>query len=167
MAKMSQALHDPERPPLAETMPLLPDRLADHLSPASLRFHAGRAFRYGLVGGAGLALDLTLFLVLVHARFSPFAANIVSSATALTFVYAVSVRRVFRYGGRFIVPLFAAYVFYHVCGTLLVSWVISRLVQEGAGPALAKIAVLPLTFGANYAFMSLLTRRRERWVSEH
>src|SRR5438445_12267253 len=105
-------------------MPVAPEnRFAGHLSAASLRFHAGRAFRYGTVSGIGLALDLTLFLVLVRAHVGPFAANILSSGTALTFVYAVSVRRVFRYDGGFILPLFAAYVAYHVCGTLLVSWV--------------------------------------------
>ena len=115
----------------------------------------------------GLALDFALFLVLVRTHVAPFWANIISSATALTFVYAVSVRRVFRYDGRFIVPLFAVFVTYHLGGTLLFSWVISRLVQEGAGPALAKVAVLPLTFLTNYAFMSWLTRNRDRWVREH
>ena len=127
-----------------------------------MRHHAGRALRFGLVSGLGLALDVALFLTLVHARVSTFEANIVSSAAGLTFVYCASVRRIFRYDGRFIVPLFAAYVFYHVCGTLFVSWAISRVVHLGVAPAIPKIGILPATFTANYLFMSWLTVHRER-----
>jgi putative flippase GtrA len=146
-------------------MPVFPDqRPARLLSIDGLRFHALRAFRYGIVSGIGLAIDLTLFLTLVSAGVDAFAANIVSSATGLTFVYCASVRRVFRYEGQFIVPLFAVYLFYHLCGTLLVSGAISGLVRLGVAPALTKVGILPLTFTANYLFMSWLTGRRERWI---
>jgi hypothetical protein len=74
------------------------------------------------------------------------------------------VRRIFRYDGRFIVPLFAAYVFYHVCGTLFVSWAISGVVRLGVAPAIPKVGILPVTFTANYLFMSWLTAHRERWI---
>src|SRR5207302_9180428 len=93
----------------------LPDRAAGILSLEGLRYHAARALRFGLVSGIGLALDIALFLTVIHAGVGAFAANILSSAAGLTFVYCASVRRIFRYDGRFIVPLFAAYVFYHVC----------------------------------------------------
>jgi hypothetical protein len=105
-----------------------------------------------------------MFLTLVQAGVGAFAANIVSSAAGLTFVYCASVRRIFRYDGRFIVPLFAAYVFYHVCGTLFVSWAISCVVHLGVAPAIPKIGILPATFTANYLFMSWLTGHRERWI---
>src|SRR2546430_12674862 len=121
----------------------LPDRLAGTLSVEGLRYHAARALRFGLVSGLGLTLDVSLFLALVHAGVGAFEANIVSSAAGLTFVYCASVRRIFRYDGRFIVPLFAAYVFYHVCGTLFVSWAISRVVHLGVAPAIPKIGILP------------------------
>jgi putative flippase GtrA len=143
--------------------PIPDDRRAGVLSLASLRFHLSRAFRYGLVSGTGLALDLSLFLTLVHSGASAFVANALSSAAALTFVYLASVRRVFRYHGQFAVELFAAYVLYHLCGTAIVSAAISELVRLGVAPALAKIAILPATFGANYLFMSWLTASRERW----
>jgi hypothetical protein len=83
----------------------------------------------------------------------------------LTFVYCVSVRRIFRYGGQFVLPLFAAYLGYHFCGTLIVSAAISALVHAGVTPALAKIGILPVTFSMNYLFMSWLTRNRQRWIS--
>ena len=146
-------------------MPAVPDEPATGpLSFADIRWHLGRAFHYGLVSGMGLALDIALFLVLVGAGVGPFAANLVSSGSALTFVYLASVRRVFRYDGHFIVPLFAAYALYHVCGTLAVSWVISALVHAGIAPAMAKVGILPVTFATNYVFMSWLTRKRERWA---
>src|SRR5437762_4213786 len=140
------------------------DAPPDLITFADIKWHAARAFRYGLVSGAGLALDISLFLILVRAGIGPFAANIVSSAAGLTFVYCASVRRIFRYDGRFIVPLFAAYVFYHVCGTLFVSWAISSVVHLGVAPAIPKIGILPATFTANYLFMSWLTVHRERWI---
>ena len=143
----------------------LPDRFAGTLSVDGLRYHAARALRFGLVSGLGLALDVALFLTLVHARVGAFEANVVSSAAGLTFVYCASVRRIFRYDGRFIVPLFAAYVLYHVCGTLFVSWAISGVVRLGVAPAIPKIGILPATFTANYLFMSWLTAHRERWIS--
>jgi putative flippase GtrA len=148
-------------------MALVPDmRPGGHISFPSLRWHAVRALRYGIVGTAGLALDLSLFL-LMQAAVGPFVANIVSSGAALTFVYCVSVRGIFRYHGKFIVPLFAAYTAYHVCGTLVVSEVISALVHAGVAPALAKVGILPVTFSANYLFMSWLTRNRQRWLQMH
>jgi len=140
------------------------DAPPDLITFADIRWHAARALRFGLVSGIGLALDLALFLLLVRAGVDPFPANIVSSGTALTFVYCVSVRRIFRYDGRFIVPLFAAYLLYHVCGTLAVSEVVSLIVHAGLAPMLAKVGILPVTFSANYLFMSWLTRERERWV---
>ena len=146
---------------------VLDERPTRHLSIASLKWHAVRMFRYALVGGAGLVLDFTLFLALVHAGLGSFKSNIVSSGTTLTFVYFISVRQIFRYHGKFILPLFAAYLTYHFCGTLLVSWVIMRLVHLDIAPALAKIAILPATFTANYLFMSWLTRNRERWAQTH
>jgi putative flippase GtrA len=142
----------------------LPDHLAGTLSLDGLRHHAARVLRFGLVSGLGLALDVTLFLTLVHAGVGAFEANVVSSGAGLTFVYCASVRRIFRYDGRFIVPLFAAYVIYHVCGTLFVSWAISGVVHLGVAPAIPKVGILPATFTANYLFMSWLTAHREQWI---
>jgi putative flippase GtrA len=143
--------------------PSVSDAPPDLITFADIKRHVRRALHFGLVSGAGLAVDLTLFLILVRAGLGPFVANIASSGTALTIVYCVSVRRIFRYEGRFIVPLFALYLTYHVCGTLIVSEVVSVLVYSGVPPPLAKVGILPATFAANYAFMGWLTRRRQRW----
>src|SRR5436305_14499583 len=120
-------------------MVTLPERPAGTLSGDGLRYQAARGLRVGLVSGLGLALDIALFLTLVHSRVGAFDANVVSSAAGLTFVYCASVRRIFRYHGKFIVPLFAAYVIYHVCRTSLVSSAISGLVKIGVAPALPTV----------------------------
>jgi putative flippase GtrA len=94
----------------------------------------------------------------------PFAANVVASAAGLTFVYFASVRRVFRYEGQFLTAMFATYAVYHLWGTLLVAWGVSELIAFGWHPAGAKILILPMTFAANYLFMSWLTSQPLRWV---
>jgi putative flippase GtrA len=149
-----------------------PEMLVPELEPAggilsvsNLRFHAIRAMQYGLVSGIGLAIDFALFLTLMRVGLSPFAANIVSSATALTFVYAASVRRIFRYHGQFIVELFAIFLIFHLIGTPFVSWIISKLAGFGVVPVLAKVGILPATFAVNYLFMSWLTARRDEWIA--
>jgi putative flippase GtrA len=135
------------------------------LSVSNLRFHAIRALQYGLVSGVGMAIDFALFLTWLRAGLSPFAANIASSATALTFVYAASVRRIFRYHGQFILELFAIFLIFHLIGTPFVSWIISKLASFGVVPVLAKVGILPATFCVNYLFMSWLTARREEWIA--
>ena len=128
------------------------------------REHGIRLFRFAAVSGAGLALDLILFMSLIAIGVAPFAGNMLSSAAAVTFVYAASVRRVFRHNGGFIATMFAAYAVYQLCGILIGSWAVSALIQAGAPAAFAKIAILPVTFGANYLFMCWLTSSPERWV---
>ena len=132
---------------------------------AATRLHAVRLARFAVVSGTGLALDLILFLAQVSAHVPAFIANAVSSSAAVTFVYLVSVRRVFRYDGGFLVAMFAAYVAYQLCGIALGSWAVHGLIASGFAPIAAKVAILPLTFGANYLFMWWLTSSPERWVS--
>ena len=121
--------------------------------------HRGKVLRFALVSGLGLAIDFALFLGLVALSFSPLAANAVSGACAVTFVYFASVRRIFSYAGRFLLGLFLAYVAYQVVGVSAASFAVSFLAAQLVSPALAKILILPVTFSANYLFMSLLTRR--------
>jgi putative flippase GtrA len=128
-----------------------------------LRRHGARAVRFALVSGAGLGLDLGLFVALSSFGAAAFGASCLSSAAAVTFVYAASVRRVFRYERQFVPAMFAAYAFYQLCGILLGSWAVSALVGAGLIPAAAKIAILPVTFSANYLFMFWLTANPQRW----
>ena len=62
--------------------------------------------------------------------------------------------------------MFWAYNAYQVCGTLICSRLISEVHHSGLGISapMAKIAILPATFLANYLFMSWLTADTRRWV---
>jgi putative flippase GtrA len=125
--------------------------------------HFKRLFHFACVSGAGLALDLFLFLALLSFQSPPYAANIASSCAAVTFVYFASVRRVFRYDGRFHVRMFAAYVAYQACGIAAGSWAVQSFVLAGVPGAAAKLAIVPATFTANYVFMWGLTANPQRW----
>jgi len=121
--------------------------------------HLIRIARFALVSGTGLALDFVVFLALVAAGLAPFTANLVSGAGAVTFVYFASVRRIFSYKGTFVVGLFLAYLLYQAAGVTLASAAVHALSQNLVAPGWAKLLILPVTFSANYLFMSFLTRR--------
>lgn len=113
--------------------------------------------KFALISGAGLALDVTLYSFLLMASLRPGYANLISAATAVTFVYVTSTRRVFEYKGRFLVPLFIVYATYQVAAVAAASWAVDTIVRMGATPIFAKIVILPITFSANYVFMHTLT----------
>jgi len=113
---------------------------------------------FAFVSGLGLAIDFAIFLLLVALSLSPLAANAVSGSCAVTYVYFASVRRIFSYQGTFLFGLFLAYLVYQIAGVTAASFAVSFLASHFMAPALAKVAILPVTFSANYLFMSLLTR---------
>jgi putative flippase GtrA len=121
--------------------------------------HLRRIVGFAAVSGVGLAVDFAVFFLLIQAGLSPFGANAVSGACAVTFVYFASVRRIFSYRGHFLLGLFAAYLVYQVCGVTAASLLVQFLAEGFVSAGLAKILILPLTFTSNYLFMSLLTRK--------
>ncbi len=120
-----------------------------------------RVVGFALVSGAGLGIDFVLFLVLVD-QFGvrPGPANLISAAVAVSFVYFVSVRRLFDYQGRFLLPLFALYGGYQIIAVAAASWAVDWLSMNLFAPAIAKAVVVPATFSANYLVMSFITRKR-------
>jgi putative flippase GtrA len=138
---------DPERAPRGETL--------------RLRAHLGRLALFAAASGAGLAIDFLLFLAFIVGGTTPGYANLASGTAAVSFVYFASVRRIFSYRGGFLLGLFAAYLAYQAAGVSLASWAVAALAALQVPPLLAKLMILPITFPANYVFMSLLTARRE------
>ena len=130
-----------------------------------LRGHLSRVFRFGIVSGIGLGLDMLTFLGLVGIGFSPLHANLLSSVAGVTFVYFALVRRIFSYEGRFHLTMFSAYLTYQACGIAAGSWLVGLLAALGLLPIFAKMAILPITFSANYLFMGWLTSRATRWAA--
>lgn len=118
-----------------------------------------RVWKFAVVSGTGLGLDFAVFLALIWLGVSPFTANGVSGTCAVTFVYFASVRRIFSYGGRFLFGLFLAYLTYQAIGVTAASLAVAFLSANSVSPPVSKLLILPVTFSANYLFMSLLTRR--------
>ena len=137
-----------------------PPGLASHARFRALVAHLHRALGFAAVSGMGLAIDLSLFMILISCRASAGPASLLSGSAAVTFVYFASVRRVFSYDGRFLFTLFAAYLAWQAAGVSAASWAVAALVANHVAPFLAKLLILPVTFPANYLFMSRLPGRR-------
>lgn len=141
--------------------------MPDAIEPASraeklrLRGHLGRLALFAAASGTALAIDFLLFLAFLAGGTTAGYANLLSGTAAVSFVYFASVRRIFAYRGRFLLGLFVAYLAYQSAGVGLASWAVASLAAAQVPPLLAKLMILPVTFPANYAFMSLLTARRE------
>ena len=115
---------------------------------------------FGWVSLIGVSLDTGVFLGLVEVGVRPFWASVVGASLAVTFVFFASVRRIFEDRGEFLAAKFAAYVAWQVFLIAAVSVAIEWLVADGGlRPLWAKLATLPVTFGANFVFMKWLTSR--------
>jgi hypothetical protein len=119
-----------------------------------------RLLPFAAISSAGLGLDVTVFALLIRLGFRAGYANLVSAALAVTLVYFVSTKQVFRYVGRFLLPLFLAYLVYQVLAITVASWAVDILVTFGISPIFSKGAILPITFSLNYLFLDFLTRNR-------
>ncbi len=114
--------------------------------------------RFGAVSGVGWTLDFLVFSLLVYFGTAPAPANALGATLAVAWVYAASVRRIFRYRGASLHGTFAAYAIFQVVGIVAASWVVGALVEFlGLPPLLAKVLVTPCTFLTNYLFMVWLT----------
>lgn len=137
---------------------------------------------FAVVSGTGWLLDVGLTMGSVYAGAHPFWASLFGAGVAVTFVYFVSLRRIFEVGGRLGARGFPFYVIWQVFAisvtSVLVALVVdllapvsaaalSRLAPDGAADPLtyssgaAKAFVTPLTLVANYLFMKWLTVRLE------
>ena len=124
------------------------------------------------ISGAGWLIDFSLFNLLHFALESVAVCNLVSSLAAVSFVFALSVRKTFaqKQGG---IPLrikFAVYATYQIvlisAMSLLISAIDARLsallTPSPAAPlssALAKIAATPVTMTLNFFVMKFLIER--------
>ena len=117
----------------------------------------GRIVSFAGVSGAGLCLDYLIYTLLCSGGMTPGLANLISAATAVTFVFAVSVRRIFTGGDRRMTRLFSLYVVYQIVAVSLASYAVELATNALDGRfLLGKTAILPVSFTANYLFMSWL-----------
>ena len=123
----------------------------------------GRIVKFAGVSGAGLCLDYAIYTALCASGLDAGGANLVSAGTGVTFVFAVSARRIFEASDRFLLGLFAVYAAYQLAAGSAASWAVHETTHLLDGRyLLGKALVLPLSFSANYVFMSWLFSARRR-----
>ena len=88
-----------------------------------------------------------------------------SATCGVTFVYFASIYRVFSYNGERLVTLLLFYLGYQAVAVVAASWAVGVLAAL-TSPIVAKLLILPVTFTANYLFMHLITRGRQRAVAK-
>lgn len=126
-----------------------------------------RLLRFAGASGLGLAIDVLVYSALNLAGVPAGVANVVSAACGVTFAYCASLRHVFDARERTTERgLFASFWVYQA----LAIPAASGLVALAAAALddrwlLAKSVVLPVTFFANYVFMSWLLRPTTRPVT--
>ena len=119
--------------------------------------------RFAVVSGLGWLIDFSIFALLNLLGLPIWLANIFGATAAVLFVFFVSVRRIFQDNGHYIIWKLFNYIVYQliaiVCASLLIDFI---ALQYEILPIVAKIIVTPLTFYANFQFMSFLTTGRLR-----
>jgi putative flippase GtrA len=116
-----------------------------------------RIVKFAGVSGAGLCLDYVVYTLLCRGGLDAGVANLASAACGVTFVFAVSARRVFQSSERFLLGPFLVYAAYQVVAISTASWAIHGATALFDGRyLLGKTVVLPFSFTANYLFMSRL-----------
>jgi hypothetical protein len=117
--------------------------------------------KFAGASGAGLCLDYAIYTVLCARGVPAGWANLVSAGAGVTFVFTISARRIFASADRILLGLFAAYAVYQVVAVSTASWAVGEATQLlGGRYLLGKTLVLPLSFTANYLFMSWLFSAR-------
>jgi putative flippase GtrA len=124
----------------------------------------GRIVKFAGVSGAGLCLDYAVYSLLCASGVAAGWANLVSASLGVTFVFVVSARRIFAASDEhFMLGLFAVYALYQVCAVSAASWLVGEATHLLDGQfLLGKTLVLPLSFTANYLFMSWLFGAKRR-----
>lgn len=125
------------------------------------RTAAHRVARFAVVSGTGLAIDYAVLTVLCELGLPAGWANVVSAATAVSFVFVVSARHVFESPRGFLLVPFLWYAGYQAIAVGTASLLVGALTAAFDGRYLiAKTLVVPLSFSANYLFMSWLFARQ-------
>ena len=123
------------------------------------RLNSFAIVRWFYTGILSVAIDLILFATLTSIiGFPVYISNVVSSGTAITFVYLTSGKFVFK-DSTFSVGRYIMFFSYFAVSINFFSYVINALVNElSLIPLIAKIATLPISFLINYFFASKILR---------
>jgi GtrA-like protein len=122
-----------------------------------------RFAQFAVVSATGLALDYAIYTILAASGVDAGWANAVSATAAVSFVFAVSARRIFESDHRFLIGPFLLYAAYQVIAVGAASYAVDVMTDVfGGAYLLGKTVVVPFSFLANFLFMSWLFARRRR-----
>lgn len=126
-----------------------------------------RFLAFALVSGVGWALDFSTFAIFaLGLGFSGGAANFISSYVGVTFVWFISLKKVFQRAGAGQIKLLFFYWAFQFFSIVFYSKILketqfllidSAIFAESTSLLIAKIAVTPFNLLTNYVFM--------KWVS--
>jgi putative flippase GtrA len=113
-------------------------------------------FKYFYVSLVGLSLDVLIYYTLVHIfGMEVFFANLMSSFSAISFVYIMSTKKIFDKQSS--ISSYTLYIIYHLISINIYSYLVSSIhVQYGFSPLMSKAVTVPLSFITNFIFMSVL-----------
>lgn len=130
-----------------------------YVSSDGVRPLIARVFRFAGTSGIGLAIDLLFFYALVTAGVGPGLSNFFSASAGVLYVFFASLRRVFEHEGHYLVTLLVSYACFQLVAVVAASAAVAMLTVAFGSPLLSKLIILPVTFGANFLFMSLIVHR--------
>ena len=131
--------------------------------------------KFFVLSGTGWLLDFSVYMfIAVQLGFDVLYANILSSIPALTFVFAVSTRKIFK-NKKSKVPLwgkYAIYLFYQLILIVFVSWIgqilfdwlsqtsLMKIPFVGSNVKLiCKVMITPFTMITNFFVMKILQEK--------
>jgi len=126
--------------------------------------------KFSIILGFGWILDFFSYLTVIYIfNFQPKDANFISSAIGVTFVWLISLSRVFHKGSKKYSKYLFIYWGFQIISISGYSFLISYLVMSKFNVSLSslmnlpieiltKILVTPLNLLTNYIFMKLLTK---------
>ena len=122
--------------------------------------------KFVIISGTGWIMDFGIYSSLVaYAVFSPLYSNLISATIAITFVFFISIYKIFLKQRRFVLGGFFIYLIYQALSIFLFSYLIDMtsdfimihyLLASNISSILAKCIMTPVTLATNYLFMRFL-----------
>ena len=114
---------------------------------------------FALFSAIGLSLDIGFYLVLIKYGVNVFISSLISSLSAVSFVFVFSGVWVFRKRGLNSYK-YIFWILYQFCNILFFSAIVNYLYLNGLSPLSSKLLIVPITFFCNFLVMSILSKTK-------
>lgn len=113
-------------------------------------------FRFFLISLIGLLIDISIFVILLDVINFPFLVSLLSSFTAITFVFITY--RFFSLGVFYSGKQFLIWLCYHIISATAYSLCIANLLLIGFAPYIAKLSLAPISFLLNFLVLNKIIK---------